>query len=197
MADIPDTSESLLKTLAGDAQHVRWGEFVARYRPMMSAYLQSHFPYLEADDLIQNTMITLVKKLPEYRYVPEETGHFHNYLTGVLRRLALNQLKRDRRRGEILEDYAHEPKPPCDEGENEESSWRESMYEIALEQVLADPTIQSRTKQIFLRTAIDGEKPEAVAASFGLKRNAVDQTKARMIERMRVIIASLEEVDDE
>ena len=163
----------------------------------MSAYLQSHFPYLEADDLIQNTMITLVKKLPEYRYVPEETGHFHNYLTGVLRRLALNQLKRDRRRGEILEDYAHEPKPPCDEGENEESSWRESMYEIALEQVLADPTIQSRTKQIFLRTAIDGEKPEAVAASFGLKRNAVDQTKARMIERMRVIIASLEEVDDE
>lgn len=35
MRVVPVTSTTLLRDVAGDAQHVRWGEFVARYRPMM------------------------------------------------------------------------------------------------------------------------------------------------------------------
>ena len=55
MGLIPETSTTLLKNLAQDAQHVRWGEFVARYRPMMEAFLRKRFPDLEADDIIQET----------------------------------------------------------------------------------------------------------------------------------------------
>ena len=89
MAQIPVTSTTLLRDISGDALHARWGEFVARYRPMMEAFLRERFPRLEADDIIQETLIALVEKLPQYKYVPEETGHFHNYLTGVLKRKAL------------------------------------------------------------------------------------------------------------
>lgn len=168
---------------------------MARYRPMMEAYIHEHFPYLEADDIIQDTLIVLVEKLPEYRYCPKETGYFHNYLTGILRRKALTQCAKNKRRGEVMADYKAEPEMSDTEREKEEKSWREAIYEIALEQVLSDETIQSRTKQIFLRTAIDGERPEDVAESFGIKRNAVDQAKSRMIERMRDLVGRLEDLD--
>ena len=32
VAEIPTTSTTLLRDLAQDSQHARWGEFVARYR---------------------------------------------------------------------------------------------------------------------------------------------------------------------
>ena len=195
MGIIPTTSTTLLRDISGDALHARWGEFVSRYRPMMEAYVHERFPYLEADDIVQDTLIALVEKLPEYRYCPNETGYFHNYLTGILRRKALTQCTKNKRRNEVMEDYKDEPSREDTDREKEEKSWRESIYEIALEQVLADETIQSRTKQIFLRTAVDGEKPEEVAESFGIKRNAVDQAKNRVIEKIRALVEKLEDVD--
>lgn len=164
---------------------------------MMEAFLHDRFPHLDKDDIIQETLIALVEKLPQYKYVPEETGYFHNYLTGILKRKALRCCKADRRRGEVMGEYRNEPQPEAVDKteEADEKNWREAIYEIALEQVLADDSIQSRTKQIFLRTAVDGEKPEDVAASFGIKRNAVDQAKNRVIEKIRLLVEQLGGID--
>ena len=85
---IPETSTTLLRNIA-DADNARWPEFVSRYRPMMAAYLAAHFPALDADDMIQETFVALFNVLPRYRYAPDETGRFRNYLTGILRRRAL------------------------------------------------------------------------------------------------------------
>ena len=49
--------------------------------------------------------------------------------------------------------------------------------------LLRDESIQSRTRQVFLRVAVNGEKPDDVAAAFGINRNAVDQIKNRMMPR--------------
>lgn len=192
---IPTTSKTLLRTLGENARSARWTEFVARYRPMMEAYLHDRFPFVEADDIIQETLVALVAKLPSYRYVPNETGCFHNYLTGILRRKALTQCSREKRKSEVLSDFREEPSAVETTTEQEEKKWRESIYEIALEQILADDTIQDRTKQIFLRTAVNGESPEDVAESFGIKRNAVDQAKSRVIEKLRDIVRRLEFLD--
>lgn len=61
MAIVPETSTTLLKALAVDAQHARWGEFVARYRPLMESYMREHFPTVDAEDAIQETLIALIK----------------------------------------------------------------------------------------------------------------------------------------
>ena len=74
--------------------------------------------------------------------------------------------------------------------------WRETIYEIALQQLLANPDISARNKQIFVRTAIKGEKPEAVAESFSVSRDVVDQTKKRMLDRLRTIIDDLKSADE-
>lgn len=91
--------------------------------------------------------------------------------------------------------YRREPRADDSGQEREERLWRDAVYELALAQVLADDAIQGRTKQIFVRTAVTGEKPEAVAESFGISRNAVDQAKSRMVERLRDVVSRLEAVD--
>ena len=198
MADIPETSTTLLRDLAQDSQHARWGEFVARYRPMMEAYMRTHFPTVDADDAIQETLITLIKVFPVYHYLPDETGAFHNYLTGILRRRALRVIESESRRLNKEQKY-HEIEELASSGGNEydRSSWRESVLEIALQQLLADESINDRTKQVFVRVAVNGEKPETVAESFGITRNSVDQMKARMKDRLCELANALMKVKDE
>jgi len=61
---------------------------------------------------------------------------------------------------------------------------------------MANPDIPERSKRIFERTAINGEKPEDVARSLAVSRDVVDQTKKRMLDRLRKTIAGLQEIDD-
>ena len=216
MAKIPTTSTTLLRDVASDSQHARWTEFAARYRPMMEAYLRERFPSLDADDVIQETLVAVWAALPSYRYVPEEKGRFHNYLTGILRNKALRQLYKDQRHAEIAE-MVHDdascdgrartlaappstsftgravaPRPPSGMMADDEQSWRETLVEIALQQLMNDESIQSRTRQVFLRVAVNGEKSDDVAAAFGIERNAVDQIKNRMMPRLQKIVSALE-----
>jgi len=54
-----------------------------------------------------------------------------------------------------------------------------------LAQFMADSKISTRDKEIFRRTALAGESPEEVAAIFGIKRNNIDQIKARMTSKLK------------
>ena len=198
MPKIPETSTTLLRDLAQDSHHARWGEFVARYRPMMETYMHTRFPTVDADDAIQETLIALIKVFPVYHYSPEETGAFHNYLTGILRHRALRMIECESRRLDKELKYQEIEGLSASGGNNDDGlSWRESVFEIALQQLLADESINDRTKQVFVRVAVNGEKPESVAESFGIARNAVDQMKARMKERLRELANMLMKVDDE
>ena len=188
MTKIPTTSTTLLRDMASDSQHNRWNEFVARYRPMMEAFMREHFPSVEADDIIQETLIALCKVLPSYRYAPDEKGHFRNYLTGILRNKALTALRKQRQQANIVDELRY-----GDGNSTEEQSYREAIFEIAVRQFLADECIADRTKRIFERVAINGESPESVAASFKMKRHAVDQAKSRAMARLREIVKDLED----
>ena len=155
------------------------------------------FPSLDADELIQETFIAVARVLPNYRYVPEEKGHFHNFLTGILHHKALNALRSDRRRDELQRKYADELHAEQQTTDEEQRLWRETLYEIALQQLMASPDVAARSKQIFLRTAIKGEKPEAVADAFSVSRAVVDQTKKRMLDRLRALVDSLKDADED
>lgn len=190
---IPETSTTLLRDVA-DAQHARWAVFLARYEPMMRAFMRERFPALEAEDVLQETFVALVKALPNYVYNPKEKGHFHNYLTGVLRNKALKALASRRRNNRLKELAASEEADVVSSEASDVRRWHESVYEIALQQFLADESIHERTKQVFVRLAIDGEKPKAVAESLGLAYNTVIKMKERALDRLRKLAEAMEEV---
>ena len=153
--------------------------------------MRERFPSLEADDVIQETLIELIKVFPVYHYSPEEKGHFRNYLTGILRHRAFRMLGEDKRR----EKLAYNGRATCPQAAEDETAWRESLLEIALRQLLSDSTIHERTRLVFARVAVNGEKPDDIAAAFGITRNAVDQMKSRMMARLKELVAALEKAD--
>ncbi len=164
--------------------------------------MRRRFPSLDADETIQETLIALIRVFPVYHYVPDEKGSFHNYLTGILRHKALKMRTNEQRAAEhrralreraATEALAASAAAP---GEPDEKAYREAIFEIALQQYLADDAVEPRTKQVFMRLAVDGESPEAVAASFGIARNAADQIKSRAMKRLRALVKALESVDD-
>ena len=195
---VPETSTTLLRDIASGSDHARWADFVARYRPMMESFMQRRFPDLESEDAIQETLLALMDALPDYRYVPGETGHFHNYLTGILWHKALNMRRAKRRREGLLERYGDDMAVAGDAGHDaadEARDRRSAILEIALRQLLADDSILERNRLIFRRVAMDGERPDAVAEAFGVTRAVVDQVKKRLTDRLRALVKALERID--
>ena len=97
MANAPVTSITLLKGLASGTDNARWAEFFHIYEQPMRSFLQSRFPSVDADDAIQETMVALTRRMPDYHYTPDRNGHFHNYLTGILKHKAEDALRREAR----------------------------------------------------------------------------------------------------
>lgn len=194
MATIPTTSTTLLRDVASDSQHARWTEFAARYRPMMEAYLRERFPSVDAADVIQETLVAVCAALPSYRYAPDEKGHFRNYLIGVVRNKALMALRSKERDDKLKLAYAESVQAERNGDCAADEIWRKSVFEIALQQLMADTSINERTKQIFVRTAIRKEPPEEVARSLGVSRNVVDQQKRRTLARFKALVAALKGV---
>ena len=201
MSVVPTTSTTLLRDLANDSQHPRWGEFVERYRPMMEAFLHDKFPYVDADDIIQETFVALCKVLPSYRYAPDEEGHFRSYLTGILRNKALRAIRKARQQSDYAEMGKIEVQLQEDDVPaviaDDEQAYRKALFDIALQQFRDDESISDRTKRILERVAINGESPATVAASFKMDRHAVDQAKHWAIARLREIVTGLEAVGNE
>ena len=191
---IPETSTTLLKDIA-NGENARWTEFVARYRPMMRSYMKSHFPAVDADDAVQESLIALSNVISNYRYAPDETGRFRNYLTGILHKKALKQCEKATKERTAKAEL----KELAEAGEafgtpDDSDSWKDAVLEIAMRQILDDDKIPDKSKQIFQRLTVDGVSPDEVAAEYGTSRNNVDKTKSRMLARLREIVRSLEEV---
>ena len=186
---VPVTSISLLKVLGEDSQSPRWREFLRMYASTIDGFLIKHFPTVDAEDVVQETLRALVEKLPLYEYEPDTKGHFRNYLIGIVRFKAIEQLKTRKREADLrveLEANAQfEWECEMQSYSVDLRDWQREAYEAALAQFMADKNISTRDKEIFRRVALQGESPEAVAAIFDIKRNNVDQIKARLVAKLK------------
>ena len=185
----PVTSITLLKVLGNDAQSPRWTEFAKLYASTIDGFLFKYFPKVDAEDVVQETLLALTEKLPLYEYDPDTKGHFRNYLVGIVRYKAIEQLKRRKRDADLK--AVLETKAQLNwEYESQSYSvdlrdWKHEAFEAALAQFMADKSISTRDKEIFRRVALLDESPEDVAKIFDIKRNNVDQIKARMTKKLK------------
>jgi len=182
--NIQTTSTTLLRVLGEDAGSARWAEFVARYVPALADYVKAKYPVLDADDVVQETLIAVAAALPVYRYDPDEKGHFRNWLIGVARHKAQDALRartHDAALAKRISEQASADAQPTRAADD----WRRDAFEAALAQLLCDPDISDRDRRVFRRVALNDEKPDDVAALFGITRNHVDQIKNRLKARLR------------
>ncbi len=189
MTKPPTTSTTLLRSIGSDAQSARWREFVILYEPVMRQFLSTHFPGVPAEDIMQETLTALVARMPHYVYSPADKGPFHSYLYGILRNKSVDFLKRRDRATEAERTYAAEAAPAASGQDG--TAFNDAVFELALKELLAEPAVRGQTKQIFIRVAVNGEKPTAVAEAFGITRNAVDQIKNRLVAKLKAIAEGL------
>ena len=189
---VPVTSISLLKVLGEDAQSPRWTEFAKKYASTIDGYLFKEFkdlPDVDKEEVVDDTLIVLTKKLPLYEYDPDTKGHFRNYLLGIVKYKALerrNKRNRDNERKVALEEKA-KFEWECKKKSNSVDflDWQKEAFEVARVQFMANPNLNPRDKEIFRRTVFCEQSPADVAAIFGIKRNNVDQIKARMLAKFK------------
>jgi RNA polymerase sigma factor (sigma-70 family) len=190
MTPVPKTSVSLLKDISDGTASVRWTEFYRRYEPAMRGFLRERFPSAEADDVIQETLLALMKAMPEYHYTPDSKGHFHNYLMGIVKHKALDAIRRNASFSSLRSDLVQEEGLRTAAPE-EDDSWKMAAMEAAMEQLMSDDSITASTREVFRHVALMNESPEDVARQFGITRNNVDQIKSRMIGRLSALVSSM------
>lgn len=189
------TRVSLLVRLKESPSEVDWTAFYQTYAGVILAYaakrgLAGH----EGEDVLQDTMIDLMRALPEFTYRPDK-GLFRNFLLTIVHRKVMRALRRKYNRHEIsMDEPLHEEghsrhdelaAPTPQHGEEEEQDWKQAVLREAWARVRQDPSIQPTTLQVFEAYVLNQQPAAEVAARFELKDNAVYQIRNRLIKRLQ------------
>ena len=193
MPVFPDTPKTLLGELAlkGALDEEKWRRFDELYRPVVREFLVQRFPSLarDADDLVQETMVRLVRTLREGRY-DVERARFRTFLAVVAFNLAANALRRDARYAALpLEtvDWAAERPVPSAACEVIDRQWREACYRAARRHVLQHMPVPPRYAEVW-RALEKGEGAESIAARLGVSAAFVRQVKHRVTKLIAAVV---------
>lgn len=191
------TSITLVARLQqGVATGADWNRFFRQYAKMLVRFFQRcGISEVDAEDLLQETLMLVLRKLPEFNYDPSK-GRFRGWLTQLARGKMCDFIRTKLREGNLSLD--HEQAPQVDDGERQaeeaeaaEWAWRMTLVEEALRRLEQDPQTKPETFAAFHAYAVKGESAAEVAKQFGLQANALYQIKSRVVERVREIVEQL------
>jgi RNA polymerase sigma-70 factor (ECF subfamily) len=183
------TSETLLERLRLCADADAWRQLVDLYTPLIRAWLRRDVKLgEEADDLVQEVLYVVVRKLPQFRREPRP-GAFRCWLRGITVN-CLRNLWRSRRGRPMaigdgeFNDVLRQLKDP-------ESGlsrlWDREHDRHVAQQLLAliRPHFEQTTWAAFQMVVIDGLPAGQVARELGVTVNAVLIAKSRVLGRLR------------
>jgi RNA polymerase sigma factor (sigma-70 family) len=197
------TRVSLLNRLKDLDDQRSWQEFFDTYWKMLySVARRSGLNETEAQDIVQETIAGVARKMPEFSY-DAGRGSFKSWLSVIVRRRIIDYLRRAGReplRQEPAADAASsgatdmmERIPDPDDGQIEriyEEEWQKGIFEAALERVKRK--VGTKHFQIFDCYAIKGWAVEVVSKNLSVSADLVYTTKHRVTELLKEEVARLE-----
>jgi RNA polymerase sigma-70 factor (ECF subfamily) len=187
---MPDTPRSLFDRLCqpGTAQ-ADWDRLFVIYAPFLRGVLLRHsLQGADVDDLIQDVMAVLVRKLTQFRH-NGKGGAFRTWLRAIVANEVRSFFRRRRN--------SPEPADPQDEAspllllEQADSElsrrWDEEHDRHVMARLLEmiRPEFTPPTWQAFERSALQGRPAAEVGAELGLTANAVCIARSRVLRRLR------------
>jgi RNA polymerase sigma-70 factor (ECF subfamily) len=180
------TSPTLLERVrdAGDAG--AWYRFYSFYAPLIVGFcLNRGCPRPTADDVLQETMVALLRQMPTFRYDPSR-GKFRSYVLKIAHRRMLRTLARDQREGVPASESQH-ARLVAKADSAAEAPWAEwdaafdrRLLEAGLERVRA--RVSEQTFESFRLYVIEGHSVPTVMARTGVaEANTVHQHKNRVL----------------
>ncbi len=177
------TSASLLQRLRQPDQEAAWQRFVDLYAPLIFHWGRNQgLNATDAADLLQEVMVVLVTKLPEFEYDPMQR------FRGWLRSITVNRARDFQRRQAIRPKTGVEETIEAVAAANnidlfDESEYRDFLVGRALG--LMRNEFQEQTWQACWKHVAEGRKATDVAQELGVTANAVHIAKCRVMRRLR------------
>jgi RNA polymerase sigma factor (sigma-70 family) len=198
--EAPPTRRSLIERLRDLGDDPSWREFFDTYWKLIyGAAIKAGLSDQEAEDVVQETVIGVARKMPEFRYEPAVCS-FKGWLMHVTRRRIVDRYRRRRWQniplavptGDTTEDPVLDlPDPTANvlEGIWDEE-WRKNLVDVALERVRrrASP----KHYQIFHLHAIKGMGVLDVARLTGVSLANVYVTYHRVAKLVKEEVRRLE-----
>lgn len=177
------TCVSLIERLRQPSAASAWERFVRLYTPLL-LYWARRLGLQEEDaaDLVQDVLIVLVRKLPEFQYQPGRS------FRGWMRTVLMNKWRDRPHRG------APAPLDSAIQDEHAVDTWEDREYRLyvmgrALQLMASD--FEPTTWVACWETVVCGRPAAAVAAELGTSVNAVYLAKSRVLSRLRRDLAGL------
>ena len=192
-----ETNESLLGQLRGDKVDEAWKDFFGAYWGAILRYarklgLNQH----QAEEVLQETMVALMRILPEFVY-DRNRGRFRNFLLTIVHRKSLAVLRRNARQREVAwtesvdRDAADFLGDDGTADREAQARWYDSILEEAIRRLRDDPRLGEKTFAVFEAYVIKHQPADKVAHRFELKENAVYQIRNRLMRRLKIDVALL------
>ncbi len=189
------TRASLLLRLQDLADHSSWKEFYERYRRFIfKAALRKGLSREDAEEVLQDTVLSVAKGLPNFTYDPSR-GSFKGWLITITRRKVVDRLRRRERQVTVATLPADVPSgvegPVEDHFEAVwEAEWENNLFQTATDQIRL--TVTPRDFQIFDWTVRMGRSARETAEAFGISTVLVRVIKFRVFRRFERQLRRLE-----
>lgn len=201
------TRSSLLMRVRNWADERSWREFHQRYhRLIVSMALKSGLTHAEAEDVLQETLLSIAKKMPGFVYDRQE-GSFESWIRAVTRHRILDQFRRrqpcdassdsptlapDTDAGKVpMSVRVVEPELLDDGGWDEawDAAWRATVLETALQRL----RFRSRPEhfQIFHYSFVREMPALAVSRTLGVGMAKVYVVRHRLMRELKDEVARL------
>lgn len=179
------TPASLLERLRQPGQHAAWASFVELYTPLVYRWARSQgASENDAADLVQEVLLILLRKLPEFERNGE--GSFR----GWLRTVTVNKWRETlRRRSPELSPNLDDHAAANHDEHFEESQYRGYLVKRTLE--VLRPQLPPSVWDLFRAYVIDGRDPEQVAGERKVSLGTVYAAKSKVLRRLRQELAGL------
>jgi len=193
------TRSSLLARMKSPSE-ADWEDFYRDYCGLILAYARKlGLSEQAAEDVLQETMVTLMRLLPGFDYNPH-IGKFRNFVLTITHRRVQAAQRRARRHETVSLDGESDPEqPPLGEtlvddraaadADGFDRAWQQSLFEEAVRRLLNDPAISAQTLEVFRAYVLESLSADSVASRFGIAKNNVFQIKNRLVKRLQAEIA--------
>lgn len=188
-----NTRQSLLWDLRDSSQRTRfeqaWEEFHQIYsEPMYGWCRQKGLKHDDAQDLVQDLMVRLVRELKRFTY--DSRASFRGWLKTVTNRAVIDLFRSQRRF--ILKDGAELECLSTDSVEQEiMRAFDQELLKAARTKVkgeLDSTAVGKRNWEIYIRVAENEEPVAKVAETYGISHQLVYVAKHRVVQRLSEVV---------
>lgn len=186
------THESLLVRLQNVQDAHAWERFYATYRNLIITYARRRGCTEQmAQDVLQETLITLTKAMPSFRY-DRLKGRFRQFLLRIVNSRLIDAVRREKKHTRFNADAAasellavfQDQETPVDEWAQEwDKAWEQQLLMEAL--VRVKEKVQPHVYQSFTLYVLEKKPVEEVAAKLGISRNTIYEQRRRLVAMIK------------